>query len=255
MARRAAVDSASAIEYSVIVPAYHEVLNIKPLTVRLFAALAKGEHAHANALNTELIIVDDNSKDGSAEAVGALAESYNVRIIVRTTERGLASAVVRGFKEARGDKMLCMDADLQHPPESVPALLRALTDPATPFVLGTRYAAGVEMDKNWPLYRQIISAGARSLALLLTPASDPMSGFFGIRKKEFGIALGRGINPASFKVALDVLVKADIQRSQIAEVGFSFGTRVEGESKLSSKVMLKYLGTFLQLVILLLRVF
>jgi dolichol-phosphate mannosyltransferase len=239
MATRKSRKSDSAVQYSVIVPAYHEVLNIPPLTTRLFAAL-KQESMDSS---TELIIVDDNSRDGSEEAVNKLAsQGYNVRIIVRTKERGLGSAVVRGFEEAIGDKMLCMDADLQHPPEAVPSLLQALANEKTPFVLGTRYAPGVEMDKNWPMYRRIISAGARSLALLLTPASDPMSGFFGIRKKEFTRATAQGINPASFKIALDLLVKAQLERHQIAEVPFSFGTRVEGESKLSSKVMIKYLG-------------
>jgi dolichol-phosphate mannosyltransferase len=72
---------------------------------------------------------------------------------------------------------------LQHPPEAVQKILDALEDPATPIALGTRYGAGVEMDKNWPLYRRIISWGARSLARPLTSASDPMTGFFGIRKE------------------------------------------------------------------------
>ena len=244
---RAATAVADKIEFSVIVPAYHEVLNIPPLTTRLFAALDKANLASV----TELIIVDDNSRDGSVEAVEKLAneEGHAVQIIVRTKDRGLASAVVRGFEEARGDKMLCMDADLQHPPESVPRLLTALSNAATPFVLGTRYAKGVSMDKNWPMYRRIISTGARSMALPLTPASDPMSGFFGIRKKEFQRAVQRGINPSSFKIALDLLVKAGLTQDQIAEVGFSFGTRVEGESKLSSKVMVKYLEQLWELYV------
>jgi dolichol-phosphate mannosyltransferase len=72
---------------------------------------------------------------------------------------------------------------LQHPPEAVQKLIDALDDPTTPIALGTRYAPGVEMDKNWPWYRHVISWGARSLARPLTSASDPMTGFFGIRKE------------------------------------------------------------------------
>jgi dolichol-phosphate mannosyltransferase len=101
------------ISHSVIVPAYKEKLNLRPLTTRLFAALADSK-SPIGAENVELIVVDDNSRDGSVEEVDVLkGEGYNVRIIVRTLERGLSSAVVRGFNEAKGDAMICMDADLQ----------------------------------------------------------------------------------------------------------------------------------------------
>lgn len=100
-------------QYSVIVPAYKENNNLRPLVSRIFAALRR-INSPVPADQTEIIIVDDNSRDGSVETVNALRqEGYNVRIIVRTSERGLSSAVVRGFQEATGDNMLCMDADLQ----------------------------------------------------------------------------------------------------------------------------------------------
>jgi glycosyltransferase involved in cell wall biosynthesis len=99
--------------HSVIVPAYKEKLNLRPLTTRLFTAFADSE-SPIRPENVELIVVDDNSRDGSVEEVDVLqGEGYNVRIIVRTLERGLSSAVVRGFREAKGDAMICMDADLQ----------------------------------------------------------------------------------------------------------------------------------------------
>jgi dolichol-phosphate mannosyltransferase len=105
--------SDATITHSIIVPAYKEKLNLRPLTTRIFAAFADSE-SPIPAENVELIVVDDNSRDGSVEEVDALHdEGYNVRIIVRTNERGLSSAVVRGFKEAKGDAMICMDADLQ----------------------------------------------------------------------------------------------------------------------------------------------
>jgi glycosyltransferase involved in cell wall biosynthesis len=105
--------SDAAITHSIIVPAYKEKLNLRPLTTRLFTALADSDSL-VSADNVELIVVDDNSKDGSVEEVETLRdEGYNIRIIVRTNERGLSSAVVRGFKEAKGDAMICMDADLQ----------------------------------------------------------------------------------------------------------------------------------------------
>ncbi|KAI0782719.1 nucleotide-diphospho-sugar transferase [Abortiporus biennis] len=232
------------IHYSVIVPAYRENGNIRPLVTRIFEALRRLD-SPVPADQVEVIIVDDNSRDGSAENVQSLQqEGYNVRIIVRTMERGLSSAVVRGFQEALGDNMLCMDADLQHPPEYVPTMLAALS-PSSTFVLGTRYGPGVEMDKDWPVHRRIISAGARILALPLTSASDPMSGFFGIRKESFLKA--RGLNSQGFKIALDLLIKANIPADAIAEVPFSFGVRSEGESKLTGKVMIKYLEQLAEL--------
>ena len=107
------MESRHTIHYSVIVPAYKENGNIRPLVTRIFTALRRID-SPVPAEQTEVIIVDDNSRDGSVETVQALRqEGYNVRIIVRTTERGLSSAVVRGFQEAMGDNMLCMDADLQ----------------------------------------------------------------------------------------------------------------------------------------------
>jgi len=105
--------SESQITHSIIVPAYKEKLNLRPLTTRLFAAFEEAD-SPIPAENVEVIIVDDNSRDGSVEEVDSLREEgYNIRIIVRTNERGLSSAVVRGFHEAKGDAMICMDADLQ----------------------------------------------------------------------------------------------------------------------------------------------
>ena len=107
------MESRHTIHYSVIVPAYKENGNIRPLVTRIFTALRRID-SPVPAEQTEIIVVDDNSRDGSFETVSALRqEGYNVRIIVRTEERGLSSAVVRGFQEAAGDNMLCMDADLQ----------------------------------------------------------------------------------------------------------------------------------------------
>ncbi|CUS25156.1 LAQU0S29e00122g1_1 [Lachancea quebecensis] len=233
-----------AIENSVIVPAYHERLNIKPLTTRLFAALGND-----GSKTTELIFVDDNSKDGSVEEVDALQkQGYNVRIIVRTDERGLSSAVLKGFHEAQGQYLICMDADLQHPPESVPQLFDVLRNHA--FVLGTRYAPGVGIDKDWPLYRRVISSGARMMARPLTTASDPMSGFFGLQKKYLLNSDAKEINAQGFKIALDLLVKLPLPRQNaIGEVPFSFGVRTEGESKLSGKVIVQYLQQLQELYV------
>ncbi|ANZ73580.1 BA75_01558T0 [Komagataella pastoris] len=223
-----------AINNSIIVPAYKEKNNIRPLVTRIFAGLG-----NEFSKDTEVIIVDDNSKDGSVEEVDALVkEGYNVRIVVRTTERGLSSAVIRGFQEAKGERLVCMDADLQHPPESVPDVLNALKEAS--FALGTRYAPGVEIDKEWGAFRRFTSWFARLLALPLTPASDPMSGFFGLQKTVFASINTNDLDVQGFKIALELLVKAKLPHG-IKDVPFSFGLREEGESKLSNKVIVQYL--------------
>ncbi|CCF56331.1 hypothetical protein KAFR_0B00310 [Kazachstania africana CBS 2517] len=233
------------VTQSVIVPAYKEKLNIKPLTTRLFAALG-----NEGSKSTELIFVDDNSQDGSVEEVESLQkQGYNVKIIVRTAERGLSSAVLRGFYDAQGDYVICMDADLQHPPESVPRLFDSLRE--NPFVIGTRYAPGVGIDKDWPLYRRVISSTARMMARPLTVASDPMSGFFGLQKKYLLEAKEDDINKEGFKIALELLAKLPLPNNgeKIGEVPFSFGVRTEGESKLSGKVMIQYLQQLKELYV------
>lgn len=97
---------------SVVVPSYKEGANVEAMVQRVFAAIDKSDAF--NRGNTEMIFVDDNSRDGTAEKVKELAaKGYPVRIIVRTTERGLSSAVMRGFNEGKGKLLLCMDADLQ----------------------------------------------------------------------------------------------------------------------------------------------
>ncbi|KAM0753053.1 hypothetical protein T439DRAFT_323663 [Meredithblackwellia eburnea MCA 4105] len=227
---------------SVIVPAYREKPNIRNLVTKTIRALPDSTARH-----TEIVIVDDASDDGSEEEVALLAsEGWNVRILVRrgNGERGLSSAVLRGFEHARGKKLLVMDADLQHPPKYVGPMLDALTD-ATPFAIGTRYGEGVSMSKDWPMYRRVISWGARLLAKPLTSASDPMSGFFAIQKELFLKA--QPINPSGFKIALELLLKSPLPPSGLAEVPYSFGTRTFGQSKLGAKVMLRYVGQLLGL--------
>lgn len=225
--------SKKSIVSTVVVPAYKENLNIRPLTERLFKAL----DAHGMRDETELLIVDDNSNDGSEDTVKILQnEGYGVRIIVRKTDRGLSSAVLRGMRDGLGSRLVCMDGDLQHPPEKVPMLLKALSE--SDFVIGTRYGEGFDVDESWPWYRVVISKGARLLARPLTPLSDPMSGFFGITR----LALERGakdVSPLGFKIGLELYVKCDCRKH--AEVNIFFAKREHGESKLTGKVMVYYL--------------
>jgi dolichol-phosphate mannosyltransferase len=122
-------------------------------------------------------------------------------------------------------------------------LIKAFSKQPNPeFILATRYGQGVEMDKDWPLHRQVISWGARLMSRPLTSASDPMSGFFGVRRDVFERAVKtKSLNVAGFKIALELLIKAHVPSTLIAEVPFSFGVRAHGESKLTGKVVVKYI--------------
>ncbi|KAJ7070120.1 nucleotide-diphospho-sugar transferase [Mycena amicta] len=220
------------IENTVVIPSYHEAGNIPALVTRIFKAVEAPDA-------TEVVIVDDNSRDGTQEAVERLrGEGYNVVLVTRTDESGLSSAVLRGFKEARGDKFVVMDADLQHPPESVPDFFKALGT-RTPFVMGTRYGPGGAVDKDWPFLRRLMSGVARSLARPLTSTSDPMSGFFGLTKDLY--AQSTLVNPVGFKIALELLLKTRVPDSHVGEVSYAFAKRTVGSSKLSSKTIIKYL--------------
>jgi dolichol-phosphate mannosyltransferase len=210
MAKKRA-NSSDSVNFSIIIPAYKEVGNLKPLIERISATL--------KSKRFEIIVVDDNSRDGSEELVTKMSDSYPARIIVRTTERGLSSAVLRGFQEAKGDLLVCMDADLQHPPEKLGEMFEALED--SEFVIGTRYAGQDSVDKDWPLYRRVISSGARMLAMPLTPLSDPMTGFFGIKRSV--LDRGKNVSPIGFKICMELFVKCRVKKH--AEVPIYFGVR------------------------------
>ncbi|KAJ7255716.1 nucleotide-diphospho-sugar transferase [Mycena rebaudengoi] len=210
--------TAASLRTTAAIPTYHERANLEPLILATFAALPPELAEH-----TEILFVDDDSRDGTAEEVALLRTSHpTVQLLTRTGERGLSSAVLRGFERARGERLVVMDADLQHPPTAIPALLTALDFGDTPMALGTRYGRGVSMDASWPLYRRVISWGARILARLLTTAGDPMTGFF-----------------AGFKIALELLL-AIPGAARPPEVPYAFGVRTVGASKLGAKVIFKY---------------
>nr|CAA90875.1 dolichyl-phosphate-mannose synthase [Trypanosoma brucei brucei] len=225
-----------AVKYSIIVPAYKECGNLSHLQAGVDRLADDGFSKN----EVEMVIVDDNSRDGSVEVVEKVRnEGYGVRIEVRTNDRGLSSAVIHGISVSKGSFILVMDADLQHPPKTVPCLLRALEKPGVEFVCGTRYGAGVEIDKDWPLHRRFISWGARLLARPLTPLSDPMSGFFGPSRSMFFNGGREVVNPIGYKIALELFVKCAVRKYE--EVGFNFAARTVGESKLTGKVIINYL--------------
>lgn len=223
---------------SIVVPTFREAGNLRELIERVFAAV------NAAGLATEIIIVDDNSQDGTEQIVAELAERHPVRLVIRTEARGLSSAVVEGFDRARGRYLLCMDADLSHPPEKVPDLLRRIASGECDFVLGSRYVGGGGVSADWPLLRRLNSRLATLLALPLAPVGDPMSGFFCLSSDTYRSARGR-IRPLGYKIGLELMVRCQCRR--IVEEPIRFDERHAGKSKLTFRQQAEYVLQVVQL--------
>ncbi len=215
---------------SVIVPTYKEVENI-PLLIDRLDVLRK----QSPRLDFELLFMDDDSKDGSAELVRDKQLPW-VQLITRTTDRGLSPAVLDGLRRAKNDILVVMDADLSHPPEVLPRMLAEL-ELGADFVLGSRFTEGGTTDDDWGVLRWLNSKVATLLALPLAPVRDPMSGYFMLRKSTF--EAGRNYNPIGYKIGLELLVKCGCKRP--VEVAIHFQDRQFGKSKLTLKEQLRYL--------------
>ena len=159
---------------SIIVPTYHEAENLRELIPRIFSVLEEAE------ICGNVVVVDDNSQDGTESVCADLGQRYPVELLVRKEERGLSSAVIHGMQHTTGDILLVMDADLSHPPEKIPELIDALISSDADFAIGSRYVAGAAVDKDWGVFRWLNSRAATLMARPLTSASDPMAGFFAL---------------------------------------------------------------------------
>jgi|SRR3990172_305618 len=217
---------------SVVVPTYQEALNLPYLIPAISVAMRNA------GLNYEIIIVDDNSQDGSEQAVIDLQrQGHPVRMIVRKDARGLSSAVLEGFRHARGEFLVCMDADLSHPPDRIPALIESLRDSGVNFVIGSRYVLGGEIPHDWSLFRRLNSRIATLVARPITRVKDPMSGFFALHRSTLNRATG--LSPIGYKVGLELIVKCGC--SNIREVPTQFVDRKYGQTKLNLSEQLNYL--------------
>jgi len=214
---------------TVIVPTYHEVASIPHLVARLQSVRTAAD------LDLELVMMDDDSRDGSAELVDTLALPW-VRMVTRKTNRGLSYAVLDGLRLAQREFVVVMDADLSHPPEKIPALLTAVRNGAD-VAVGSRFAEGGSTADDWGLFRWLNSRVATLLAFGLTTVSDPMSGFFAMRRSTF--LGGRDFNPVGYKILLECIIKCRCRL--VADIPIHFDNRRHGESKLTFSEQLRYL--------------
>ncbi|MBW2037891.1 MAG: glycosyltransferase family 2 protein [Deltaproteobacteria bacterium] len=213
---------------SIIIPTYNEKDNIEPLLKKISEALSRIDSSW------EIIIVDDNSPDGSSMEARRLSHSYPVSTVVRENKRGLATAVIRGFEEAKGEIIAVMDADLSHPPEYLVDLYNALERNKTDMVIGSRFVRGGGTE-NWSRRRSVMSWLARMISRGLCPVRDSTSGFFMFRKK---LIQGVKLSPLGYKICLELLVKSSAMKVQ--EVPIIFRDRSQGASKLGWKVTINY---------------
>ncbi len=215
---------------AVVVPTYCEADNIPELTRRIHEAVSGA------GISTEIIIVDDNSQDGTDRVCKELAISYPLRLITRLSERGLAGAVIHGIGASKSEYVIVMDADLSHPPEDIPRLVLSLQQGAD-FVIGSRYVTGGSTDAHWGLFRWLNSKVATLLARGLTSLRDPMAGFFAFPRR---ILEGTpSLLPIGYKIGLEILVKANCRN--VVEIPITFIDRTRGQSKLTIKQQLHYL--------------
>jgi dolichol-phosphate mannosyltransferase len=219
---------------SIIVPTFNERDNVRELMSRLESCLA--------GLDWEIVFVDDDSRDGTVDVVRRLSRTdQRVRLIHRIGRRGLASAVVEGILATTSPVIAVLDCDLQHDEKLLPRMLERLLGTKCDVVVASRYmqSGGVG---DWNESRQFVSRVATRLAGLLLHAelTDPMSGFFMMRRSAFDQAV-RHLSNQGYKILLDILLSAP-GGLRVEEVPYTFRSRAHGESKLDTVAVLDYLA-------------
>ncbi|WGV23516.1 glycosyltransferase [Halotia branconii] len=229
------------IHLSLVIPTYKERDNIQNV-IRILSQLLD----ELIPKDYELIVVDDDSPDRTWEVAQFLTREYpQLRVMRRQKEKGLSSAVIRGWQVARGRVLGVIDGDLQHPPEVLTQLLSGIQQGAD-LAVASRHVEGGGVS-SWSAVRRFLSRGAQVLGLILLPGvlgrvSDPMSGYFMVRRRAIAGAI---LNPVGYKILLEVIGRGQV--NEITEVGYVFCERQEGESKVTWKQYIEYLHHLLRL--------
>jgi len=222
--------AAGRVKASVVIATYNERENIGKLVKDVERVLSDSR------IPGEIIIVDDNSPDGTGEIADRLAKRYsNVRVVHRKGKLGLGTAYIAGEKAAKGGVIITMDADLSHPPSAIPAMMRAIFNGAD-VVLGSRYVKGGEI-RNWNAYRRAVSKGANTMARLMlgVKASDLTTGYRAYRRSALERLGFDRMRSTGYSFLMEVVCKAERKGLVVAEVPIVFTDRVGGKSKLGFK--------------------
>lgn len=236
-----ALSAENTILLSLVIPTYNESSNVPNIVEQLTQLLD-----NFIPERYELLLVDDDSPDLTWQTAQNITGKYpQLRVMRRETEKGLSSAVIRGWQTAKGSVLGVIDADLQHPPEVLLKLLSAITDGAD-LAVASRHVEGGGVS-DWSVARRFLSRGAQLLGLIISPAvvgrvSDPMSGFFMVKRSAIASAQ---LNPLGYKILLEVIGRGHI--NDIAEVGYIFQEREAGESKVTWKQYIEYIGHLVRL--------
>jgi len=219
------------VKFSIVIPTYNEAGGIE----RLIATL--DEIFRANGLDGEIVVVDDNSPDGTGEIVEGLGSRHPVRCLHRAGKLGLSSGVIEGWRFARpeSEAVGAMDGDFSHDPTILPKMVAALESGAYGLAIGSRYVRGGGI-RDWPLRRKLTSIVAIALAKPLTPVLDITSGYFLLRRDALE---GVELDPIGFKIGLEVIAKAHYGKA--IEIPYVFTDRTTGTSKLNGGEIANYL--------------
>ncbi len=217
---------------TIVVPTFREAENIENLVVAVNQVMVESDLAY------ELLIVDDNSEDGTGVVVAHLGSDYPVRLIERKDkQRDLSASVLDGISEAVNEMIVVMDADLSHPPAAIPKMAELLKNGDADFVIGSRYISGGSFDRQWDFWRLLNSRLATLMVKPLLKCSDPMSGYFAFYKKN--MVRRSALKPIGYKIGLELMVRGNYQK--IAEVPIRFVDRAKGQSKMNWRQQLNYL--------------
>jgi dolichol-phosphate mannosyltransferase len=216
-------------DLTLVVPTYNERDRLVELVQALFAA------ADAASVALELVVVDDNSPDGTGALADELARTHRMQVVHRAGKLGLGTAVVAGFAVATADVLGVMDADFSHPPALVPKMLAAFRATQADVLVASRYVPGGSTP-DWPFKRRVLSRLGCLLARGLSPIRDAASGFFLIRRD---IARGVDIKAGGFKICLELIVRGT--PGALVELPYRFDDRELGESKMSMREASGYL--------------
>jgi dolichol-phosphate mannosyltransferase len=220
------------VDYSIIIPTYNESQNI----LRLIRSL---EDCLPQNIPAEILVVDDNSPDGTGKIVEKFTKDSTTltRVIHRQDKGGLVSAILDGIASSKGQYLIVMDADFSHPPETVPDIVKELNRDPGCIVVASRYVEGGSI-KGWPFKRRLISSGAVRIArhgLKVHNVKDPMSGFFALPRL---LMQNIRINSSGYKILLEILVKT--RGTRVKEIPYTFVDRKSGKSKLDLNVIIDY---------------
>ncbi|MCD6509892.1 MAG: glycosyltransferase family 2 protein [Thermoprotei archaeon] len=227
------------MKLAIILPTYNERESL-PLVIRKIEECLKG------LTDFEIIIVDDNSPDGTGLVAEALRNVYgNIKVVHRPSKMGLATAVLEGIRHTDANVLAVMDADMQHPPGLLPKLLEEIGK-GSDIAIASRYCPGGGVS-GWSLWRLLVSKVATKLAHVLLPRTvsikDPLSGYFMFKR---GVIDGKELNPLGMKILLEILCKGDYNR--VTEVPYTFMPRRTGRSKMGMSAYLRYLKHIFRLM-------